>query len=119
MEDYYDYYCDVHTAQWQQEQQQLADAIAGAKSQITESNALLNDPDIIMSPEHEQQLTDKISELQALIAQPVTASATAIKQKTTELKTLTDNLSSIYSTPEPTTSPSPTPTVTPTTTPAG
>ena len=123
MEDYYDYYCDVHTVQWQQEQQQLSEAIAGAKTQITESNALLNDSDITMSAEHKQQLTEKISELQTLIAQPVTANATVIKQKTTELKTLTDNLSSIYSTPEPTTSPSPTPTttptVTPTTTPAG
>ncbi len=117
MEDYYDYYCDVHTEQWQQEQQQLSEAIAGAKSQITESNALLNDPDITMSPEHEQQLSDMISELQTLVKEPVTATATAIKQKTSELKTLTDNLSSIYTAPTPTETPSPTPTVTPSPTP--
>ena len=119
MEDYYDYYCDVHTEAWHDEQQQLLDALAAANDQIKESNSVLANPTLSMSIEHQQQLSAKISELVSIVSQPVTATAGAIEQKTLELKTLTDTLVALYSsTPEPSPSPSSTPATTPATTPA-
>ena len=109
MDEYYDYYCDVHTEQWQREQQLLLEAIAAANSQLALSQAFLDDPDITMSPEDEQQLSGLIDELRLLVTEPVTAASAAIQQKTAELKTLTDNLNALYSPPAPETSPTPTP----------
>lgn len=101
-ENYFDYYCDIHNEQWAEEQQKLLEAIAAANQQITVSNAVLSDPSLSMSTDHQQQLSSKIGELVGLIAEPITATSAAIEQKTLELKVLTDTLLSIYSQPDPT-----------------
>ena len=113
MDNYYEYYCDVHTEQWSNEQQQIAEAIVKASSQIDASNIVLHNPVYAMTAEHNASLSALIGELSAMIQQPVTSSASAIQQKTLELKALTDTLVKFYTTPEPTPTVAPTPTPTP------
>lgn len=107
MPNYYDYFCNIHTEEWAQQQALRAAAIEAAKEQVSRSNAVLADPTLAMSTEHQQQLKSKIQELQVLIADPAATTA-AIEQKTSELKSLTEQLKELYK-PQPTPKPTPEP----------
>ena len=96
MDEYYEYFCDVHTRQWHNEQQQLQAAISAANNQISLSRSVLSDSALSMSADHRHQLSDMISELAAMVSSPVRSTAAAIEQKTLELKNLTSTLLSIY-----------------------
>lgn len=100
MPDYLKYYCHIHNESWHSEQQSRAQAIAAAKNQINVSKAVLANPVYAMSMEDRNQLSAKIAELEALISASGSTSG-AIEQKTTELKTLTNRLVSIYTPTEP------------------
>ncbi|MDD5017755.1 MAG: penicillin-binding transpeptidase domain-containing protein, partial [Eubacteriales bacterium] len=100
MDEYYDYFCSIHTLEWATELMAMASAIDEANTQIDVSNAVLANPDYAMSMEDRQQLIDKIAALEALMETEDVTSA-AIVQMTQELKELTDMLVALY-TPEPT-----------------
>lgn len=104
---YYQFYCDIHNAEWFQEKSNRENAVNIANAQISTSGNVLSDPIYVMSSEDRNSLTNKIAELQQLIADVVSTSG-AIEQKTSELKSLTDRLVVLY-TPPPTPSPTPTP----------
>lgn len=113
MENYFEYYCDVHTAGWFSEQQYLLAALAAANDQITASSTVLSDSSLALSVQHQQDLQAKIQALISLVASE-NATTAAIEQLTLELKVLTDTLVSIYTAPpEPTPTPLPPPTPTP------
>jgi hypothetical protein len=91
------YFCNVHTQEWYGDQQALATAISAAKDQISASQAVLSDSSLSMSMDDRSSLSAKIAELQTLISSE-DATTGAVEQKTSELKTLTDNLKALYST---------------------
>ncbi len=95
MPNYSEYFCNVHTQGWYEEQQRLAGAIVAAHAQIVESNTVLSDPTLGLSMEDQEALSAKIHDLEDLLAASNRTSG-AIEQMTSELKTLTDNLVALY-----------------------
>ena len=100
MAEYYDYYCDIHTEKWYNDQVLRDNAIDAAKGQISASNGVLTDPQYAMSMNDRQRLNDKINELSSLISS-ASSTVAAIEQKTEELRQLTVMLVSLYTPVEP------------------
>ncbi len=100
MDEYYTYYCDVHTKEWWDSYVLLQDAVDAANSQIAKSAAVLADSSLSIPMEDRNLLSGMISDLQALIASSG-ATAGAIEQQTSELKTTTDQLVALYSSAPP------------------
>ncbi len=94
--EYYDYFCNVHTPEWWSGQQLLQSAVDAANSQIVDSRGVLADTALSIPLEERQRLSDMIDDLLALIASD-TATAGAVEQKTVDLKTLTNQLETLYS----------------------
>ncbi|MGI5849825.1 MAG: transglycosylase domain-containing protein [Christensenellales bacterium] len=98
---YHEFFCSIHTKLWFDEQQNLSNASAAANTQISVSNSVLANQSLTIPLEDRQSLSEKINELQTLLA-TAGVTAGAIEQRTAELQTLTDTLVSIYTpTPEP------------------
>ncbi len=95
---YYDYYCNIHTKEWWDAYVMLQDAIDAANDQIAVSRGVLANTSLSIPMEERSGLSAMISELQALIASP-DATAGAVEQKTSELKSRTDQLVMLYSGP--------------------
>lgn len=90
-----EYFCNIHTETWFEEQQHLANVIAAANTQLTVSKAVLANPTLGLSMEDQSALSSKIRELEDLLNAAASTSG-AIEQKTSELKTLTDSLVALY-----------------------
>ncbi len=97
---YTEYFCAIHTEAWYYSYIDRFDAAARANQQINISNAVLSNPDYPMSVEHQTQLSDMINELKKLIDEP-SSTAAAIDQMTEDLRSLTEMLSSLYTTAVP------------------
>ena len=104
MPEYYKYYCNIHTQEWNDEQVARNDAIDVAQTQIYNSRAMLTNPKYAMSMSDRQQLTNKINALSSLIKNSSSTTA-AIEQSTEELRQLTEKLIAVYSPASPETSP--------------
>ena len=100
MAEYYDYYCDIHSEKWFNDQILRDNAVDAAKDQISASNGVLTDPQYAMSMDDRQRLSEKIDELSSLISSD-SSTVGAIEQKTEELRQLTEMLVALYTPVEP------------------
>lgn len=93
---YEDYFCGIHTEDWWNAYMMLQDAIDEANDQIAVSEGVLANSSLSIPMEERQRLSAMVTDLKTLIASGG-ATAGAIEQKTSELKSLTNQLISLYS----------------------
>ncbi len=89
------FFCDIHTEAWNEAQIAREAAIDAAQTQINYSESVLSNPDYEMPNEDRNNLSNTIKSLKKLIANAASTTG-AIKQKTDELKTLTDMIVILY-----------------------
>lgn len=92
---YKTYFCDIHTETWYAAQVARDQAIVFANAQINYSESILANPVYEMSSAHRTQLNNAIKSLKKAIAD-LSSTASAIEQKTSELKSITDMIELLY-----------------------
>jgi hypothetical protein len=88
-------YCNIHTEEQYNAQNDLQNAINAANAQISVSGGVLADSTLTMTMDDRSRLSSKIDELKGLVT-VAGATAGAVEQKTSELKDLTNQLLAIY-----------------------